>query len=352
MGRYIARRLLWMLVVLLALSAITFFLMHTVPGGPFDREKALPPEIIANLEQRYHLDEPLLQQYARYLYDVFIPHLSRTPPGTSLMDDHLININLRVGGLWLKWMNFGPSYSSLSRTVNDIFRQQLPISAQLGTMALCVALIIGVPMGIMAALKQNTFLDYLGMSVAIFGVSVPVIVLGPILIWLFGVQLRWFPVTGWGASPPYILGFLPRPTPEFFRNAAMPSVALGLGSSAIIARLTRASLLQVIREDYIRTARAKGLAERVIIVRHALKNSLIPVVTILGPMFAALVTGTFVTETIFGIPGMGRYFVTSITNRDYPVIMGTILLYAVFLVVANLVVDIVYAYLDPRIRYT
>ena len=250
-------------------------------------------------------------------------------------------------------MNFGPSYASRSRTVNDIFRQQLPVSLQLGVMALMVALLIGIPLGIMAALKQNTVWDYLGMSVAIFGVSVPVIVLGPILIWIFGVTLKWLPPTGWGAKPPYLLGILPRPPYlPFFQHAIMPAVALGLVSSAIIARLTRASLLQVVREDYIRTARAKGLQERKVITRHALRNSLIPVVTILGPMFAALVTGTFVTELIFGIPGMGKYFVTSISNRDYPVIMGTILLYAVFLVIANLVVDITYAFLDPRIRYT
>lgn len=350
MGRYIARRLIYLVVVLLVVSAITFGLMHAVPGGPFDREKALPAEIIANLEKRYHLDEPLLAQYGRYLYEVMIPHITTQPPGASLLDDYLININL--GGVWVKWMNFGPSYTSRTRTVNDIFRQQLPISAQLGVMALLVALSIGMPLGVLAALKQNTIFDYVGMSVAIFGVSVPVIVLGPIMIWIFGVALRWLPPTGWGAQPPYILGFLPSNLSwDFFKYAIMPSVALGLGSSAIIARLTRASLLQVVREDYIRTARAKGLKEQLIITRHALKNSLIPVVTILGPLFAILVTGTFVTELTFGIPGMGRYFVTSITNRDYPVIMGTILLYAVFLVIANLIVDIAYAYLDPRIRY-
>jgi ABC-type dipeptide/oligopeptide/nickel transport system permease component len=350
MGRYIVRRLIYLVVVLVVVSGITFGLMHAVPGGPFDREKALPAETIANLEKRYHLDQPLLKQYGNYLYEVMIPHISTQPPGTSLMDDYLLNIKL--GGIWVKWMNFGPSYTSRIRTVNDIFREQLPISAQLGLMALLVALVIGMPLGIFSALKQNTIFDYLAMSVAIFGVSVPVIVLGPILIWIFGVTLQWFPPTGWGAQPPYVLGFLPSNLSwNFFKYAIMPSVALGLGSSAIIARLTRASLLQVVREDYIRTARAKGLKERLIITRHALKNSLIPVVTILGPMFAALVTGTFVTELTFGIPGMGRYFVTSITNRDYPVIMGTILLYAVFLGIANLLVDIVYAYLDPRIRY-
>lgn len=350
MGRYIARRLIMLVVVILVISAITFGLMHAVPGGPFDREKALPKEIMENLNKRYHLDEPLIQQYGRYLNDVFIPHFTKIGPNNSVDSDYMINI--KMGNIWLRWMNFGPTFSSRSRTVNDIFRQQLPISAQLGTMALLVALIIGVPLGILSALKQNTIVDYIGMSVAIFGVSVPVIVLGPLMIWIFGVTLGWFPPTGWGAKPPYFLGFLPSKLGwDYFKYAIMPSVALGLGSSAIIARLTRAALLQVIREDYIRTARAKGLKESLVVTRHALKNSLIPVITILGPMFAALVTGTFVTELTFGIPGMGRYFVNSITNRDYPVIMGTILLYAVFLVVANLIVDIGYAYLDPRIRY-
>ncbi len=350
MGRYIIRRLIYLVAVLLVVSAITFGLMHAVPGGPFDREKALPPEIMANLNKRYNLDQPLVVQYGKYLQDVVLPQFTTTPPSGSLIDDHLINIKL--GPVWFRWMNFGPSYTSRSRTVNDIFRQQLPISIQLGLMALLVAMVIGMPLGIISALKQNTIYDYVGMSFAIFGVSVPVIVLGPIMVWLFGVQLKWLPPTGWGSQPPYVLGFLPSNFGwDFFKYAIMPAVALGLGSSAIIARLTRASLLQVVREDYIRTARSKGLQERLIITRHALKNSLIPVVTVLGPMFAALVTGTFVTELVFGIPGMGRYFVTSITNRDYPVIMGTILLYAVFLVIANLFVDIVYAYLDPRIRY-
>jgi len=191
------------------------------------------------------------------------------------------------------------------------------------------------------------------MSIAILGVSVPAIVSGPILVWLFGVWLKVLPPTGWGAKPPYLLGFLPSNLSlDYFKYAIMPVIALGMGGSALLARLTRASLLQVVREDYIRTARAKGLSERLVIVRHALRNSLIPVATVLGPYFAAIVTGTFVVELIFGIPGMGKYFVTSISNRDYPVIMGTILLYAMVLVIANVVVDIVYAYLDPRIRFT
>jgi ABC-type dipeptide/oligopeptide/nickel transport system permease component len=173
------------------------------------------------------------------------------------------------------------------------------------------------------------------------------------MVWLFGVNLKWLPPSGWGAQPPYIMGFIPHNLDwSFFRYAIMPAFVLGIGGSAIIARLTRASLLQVIREDYIRTARSKGLQESLVVRRHALRNSLIPVVTILGPMFAALVTGTFVTELIFAIPGLGKYFVTSINSRDYPVIMGTTLLYAVFLVLCNLIVDIVYAFLDPRIRYS
>jgi len=350
MGHYIARRLIYLLVVLLVVSAITFFLMHAVPGGPFDQEKALPEETIANLESYYHLDEPLLLQYGRYLYDVALPHFTIQAPGNTRQEDFLIQF--KVGNVWIQWMNFGPSYASRSRTVNDLFRQQLPVSMQLGVMALSVALLVGMPLGILAALKQNTILDYLGMSLAIFGVSVPVIVLGPLMIWIFGVTLKWLPPSGWGATPPYLWGILPQKLNwDYFKYAVMPAFALGLGSSAIIARLTRASLLQVIREDYIRTARAKGLQEPLVISRHALKNSLIPVVTVLGPLFAALITGTFVTELIFGIPGMGKYFVISITNRDYSVIMGTILLYAIFLVLSNLVVDIVYAYLDPRIRY-
>jgi len=352
MTQYIIRRMFRNLVVILLVALITFLLMHSVPGGPFDKEKALPKEIIANLNARYHLDQPLPKQFALYLYDVLIPRLSSTKPGLSLQDDFLITV--KVGDkLYIKWMNFGPSYTSKSRTVNDIFRQQLPISMQLGMLALFVAMLVGIPLGILAALRQNTFWDYFGMGIAIFGVSVPVIILGPMLIWVFGVSLKVLPPTGWGAKPPYSLGFLPTNLGwNYWRFALMPMIALGLASSAILARLTRASLLQVVREDYIRTARAKGLLERTVITRHAMKNSMIPVVTVLGPMFAALITGTFVTELIFGIPGMGKYFVTSITNRDYPVIMGTILLYAVILVMANLFVDILYAFLDPRIRYT
>ena len=351
MGRYIARRLLYALAVLLVVSAITFLLMHAIPGGPFTSEKHLPEAVLANLEKRYHLDDPLIVQYFSYLNQVFIPKITTViPDESSPINDFLIQFN--VGKVWFQWMNFGPSYRSISRSVADIMRQQLPVSAQLGVMALAFGLFLGLPLGILSALRHNTYVDYIGMGVAIIGVSIPVIVMGPILVSVFGVELKLLPPSGWGAKPPYLLGFLPREFGwNYIKYTIMPAFALGLGSSAIIARLTRASLLQVLGEDFIRTARAKGLSNSKVIVRHALKNSLIPVVTVLGPIFAGIVTGSFVTESIFGIPGMGQYFITSITNRDYPVIMGTILLYVVILVVMNLLVDISYAFLDPRIRY-
>ncbi len=335
MRAYIARRILWMVVVLFAVSVVTFLLMHSVPGGPFDREKKLPPEVIATLSRKYNLDEPLVSQYLNYMGAIVIPKIYQGPFIPNQQSDYLIQVQLSET-TYFQWMNFGPTYKSRSRSVNDIFRDQLPVSAQLGVYALTLALLIGMPLGCIAALNRNSGLDYLSMTVAIAGVSVPVIVLGPIMIWIFGVTLKWLPVSGWG-TPAHVI---------------MPSIGLGFASSALIARLTRASLLEVMYEDYIRTARAKGLHERIVLVVHAMKNAMIPVVTVIGPLFAALVTGTFVTETIFGIPGMGRYFVDSITNRDYPVIMGTILLYAALLVVANMVVDLMYAWLDPRIRYT
>ena len=344
MGTFIIRRLLWMILVIFVVSGITFVLMHAVPGGPFDKEKKLPDHVIRNLERKYRLDQPLPQQYVEYMADILIPRLTDSASAQSRMSDYLVNLQLRVDdpttpedeGLYFRWMNFGPTYASRTRTVNDIFREQLPISFTLGVLALSFATVVGVPLGIMAGLNRNTPIDYLCMGIAIFGVSVSAIVLGPILIWLFAVTLRWLPPSGWGTV----------------EQAVLPVLALGMASMALLARLTRASLLQVLREDYITTARAKGLAERAVIGLHALKNALIPVITVLGPMFAALVTGTFVVETVFGIPGMGRYFITSITNRDYPVIMGTIMLYAVFLVIANVIVDITYAWLDPRIRFS
>lgn len=336
MGRYIARRFLWMILVLFVISIITFVLMHQVPGGPFDREKALPAPVIASLEAKYNLDDPLWKQYINYIYDAGIPQIRNRDEGElSTQEDYLVNIPILFTDGKISWMNFGPSYARRTRTVNDIFRENLPVSAQLGVAGLTIACIIGIPLGILSAIKKNTLYDYMAMGIAILGVSISTIVLGPILRYIFGVQLGWLPPTGWGS----------------FETMIMPAFALGFTSSALLARLTRASLLQVLDEDYIRTARAKGLKEQVVILRHGMKNAMIPVVTVLGPLFAALVTGTFVTEQIFAVPGLGKYFVASVTNRDYPVIMGTILLYAAFLVVSNFFVDVAYAWLDPRIRY-
>jgi ABC-type dipeptide/oligopeptide/nickel transport system permease component len=306
MTRYIVRRFLWFIPVLFAVTLSTFILMRVIPGGPFDRvgDRTLPAEIVANLEAKYHVDQPMWRQYLDYLWG-------------------------------LMRLDLGPSFSYRTQTVNDIIADSLPVSAQLGIMSIAVGIVIGIPAGCLAALRRNTIVDYGSTFAAILGASIPSLVMGPVLIWVFALKLGWLPVARWQG-------------PEYW---VLPVITLGTGISAGIARLTRGSLLQVIQEDYIRTARAKGLQETLVIVRHALKNSLIPVVTILGPMFAGVLTGTFVVEQIFGIPGLGKHFVNSIGNRDYPVVLGTTLLYAVLLVIANLVVDITYAWLDPRIRY-
>jgi len=324
MATYIIRRLLWSIPVLLALLLAVFLLMHAIPGGPFDfaGDKSLPESTVRNLERLYGLDKPLAEQFVSYVKSVVLEG------------------------------DLGPSFRQRGRTVNDIIGESLPISAQLGIMSIALALVIGIPAGIIGALNHNRWPDYVASFLAILGVSIPALVLGPLLYWVFALKLGWLPVALWGAERPFILGFIAVPTGKFLKHAILPVLALGTGLSASIARLTRASLLQVVREDYVRTARAKGLRERVVVVRHALKNSLIPVVTVLGPMFAAVVTGTVVIEAIFGIPGMGKYFVQGINNRDYPLIMGVTLVYAILLVAANLFVDITYAWLDPRIRYS
>ncbi len=325
MTRYIVKRVLWFIPVILAITFATFALVRAIPGGPFDTtgERAVPDYIVGNLEEVYHLDDPLWQQFTYYVWNAL----------------HL---------------DFGPSFNYQTQTVNDLIMQGLPISFQLGLLSLALGLIIGVPTGIIAALKHNTLSDYIATFIGVFGVSIPNIVLGPFLILVFGVWLNWLPVAEWGAVRPehyFVYPWFPIPTLKFFQHAMLPVLTLGSGMSAQIARLTRASLLQVIRQDYIRTARAKGLGEYVVVVRHALKNSLIPVVTIMGPLFAAVVTGTFIVEQIFAIPGMGRHFIASIGQRDYPLITGATLVYAVFLVVSNLFVDLAYVWLDPRISY-
>lgn len=336
MVRFVVRRMLWMLLVLFVVSVITFGLMHAVPGGPFTLEKRLPQAAIEQLNAKYHLDAPLYAQYAYYVRDILVPVVTSGEQSGYLDHQYMVNIGLPLGNdITLRWMNFGPSYWSINRTVSDIFRDNLPVSMKLGAAAILVSVLIGIPLGVLSALRHNTMVDYLATGTAVLGVSVPVIILGPILQYVFGVRLRWLPVSGWGD----------------WKYLALPALALGVADAALLARLTRASLLQVLHQDYIRTARAKGVTEYGVIVGHALKNGFIPIVTVLGPMVASLMTGTFVVETIFGIPGAGKYFVTSVSGRDYPVIMGTVLLFAIFLIVANTLVDIAYAWLDPRIRY-
>ena len=301
---YIIRRLLWLIPVLLVTTVLTFALMHSIPGNPFQKvERPLSPAVVAHLMSYYHLDEPVVQQYFRYM-------------GNALRGD------------------FGPSYQYRDRSVNDIVEGGFPVSAVLGLLGLVVALVIGIPLGIISALRQNTAVDYFSMVFALGGVSVPAMTLGPLLIWIFALNAGILPVARWGT----------------WQQAILPAFTLGIGSAAILARLTRASMLQVLREDYIRTARAKGVPERRVMIRHALRNALIPVVTVLGPMAAGLVTGSLVVERIFAIPGLGKYYVDAVSGRDYPVIMGTTLLYAVLLVVANLLVDITYTWIDPRIK--
>jgi len=297
---------MWLVLVLLIISFITFVLMKIVPGSPFDTsEKPLPKEVILNLEKYYHLDDPFLVQYKTYIWNVLHGDL-------------------------------GPSYLVRGRTVNDIIKEHFPVSFQLGVLAFLIAIGIGIPLGTISALKQNTLTDYICMFFAISGVSIPHMTLGPLLIWIFALKWNILPVARWGT----------------WQQAILPAFTLGIGSAAIIARLTRASMLETIREDYIRTARSKGVSEKNIVIHHVLKNSLIPIITILGPLFAGLITGTLVIEQIFAIPGLGRFFVQSVTDRNYPVIMGTVLLYAFILVIANLIVDIIYFWIDPRIKYS
>jgi len=322
MTRYIIRRLLVSIPVVFAIVLFTFAVVHALPGGPFSNvgEKAMPEQMRIIMERRFGLDQPLYIQFWNYL--------------TMLAHGDL-----------------GPMMRMRSQTVNDIVAQTWPVSIQLGSLAVFLAFVIGVPAGIFAALRRNSWVDYTATFVAVLGVSINNIVLGPLLILIFGVWLKVLPIAFWGAEPPWILGFLPKPTGQFWTHAVLPVFTLGTAMSASIARLTRASLLEVLMSDYIRTARAKGLKERTVIIRHALKNSLIPVATILGPLLAGVLTGTFVVEQIFALNGMGRQFLTSIEQREYFLLSSLTLIFSVMLVLGNLFVDIIYAWLDPRIRY-
>jgi oligopeptide transport system permease protein len=305
MTGFVIRRVLWTIPVFWAIVTITFFLMHAVPGGPFDRERELPPAVRANLERKYGLDKPLHEQYVTYL------------------------INLTQGDLGVSTRD--------QREVTTIIRDGLTITLQLGVSAFIFATAFGFTMGLIAALNHNRFGDYLGVFVATIGSAAPNFILATFLVILFSVQLGWTDVLGWELFNP--------------RKMILPVVSLGMLPAAYIARITRASMLEVLNQDYVRTARSKGLSEFVVVIRHTVRNALVPVLTVLGPIFAVLVTGSFIIETTFAINGVGRYFVSSITARDYGVIMGTTIFFAAVVVIANLVVDLLYAVVDPRIRY-
>ncbi|MCV6546024.1 MAG: oligopeptide ABC transporter permease OppB [Cohaesibacter sp.] len=306
MLRYVLKRLLTAIPTLFLIVTISFFLIRVAPGGPFDLERPLEAKVMENLNKIYQLDKSLWEQYVIYM-------------GNVLKGD------------------LGPSFFFRDFTVGDLFRQGLPISIEIGGYALLLALIFGGALGILAALKQNRAPDYSVMTVATMGITIPNFVVAPVLTLIFGVALGWLPVGGWnnGAWP----------------NKILPIITLALPQVAIVARLTRGSMIEALRSHHIRTARANGLPSWMVVVVHALRGALLPVVSYAGPAAAALLTGSVVIETIYGIPGVGRYFVQAALNRDYTLVMGTVIVIAVFIMIFNLIVDLLYAWLDPRVRY-
>ncbi|TLS37562.1 ABC transporter permease [Pseudalkalibacillus caeni] len=303
MGKYIVSRFVGALITLWIIVTLTFFLMHLIPGSPLNNERNTSEAVQRNLEAHYHLDKPVVVQYGIYL--------------KSLLQ-----------------LDFGPSIKQSSQSVNDMLGQGFPISAELGFYSLLIAVMSGIVLGILAALKHNHMIDYLAMTIAVIGISVPNFIMATLLIQQIAVNMELLPVATW-ASPAHMI---------------LPTVALATGPMAIIARLTRSSMLEVLNQDYILTARAKGISTFNIVMKHALRNAVLPVVTILGTLVAGVLTGSFVIEKIFAIPGMGQYFVKGINNRDYPVIMGTTVFYSAFLILMLFLVDIAYGILDPRIK--
>ena len=304
MWRFALNRLLQAIPVLLIVISATFMLVHSAPGGPFSAEKSVPPEVIKALEAQYNLDQPLWKQYISYLGDV-------------------------VQG------DFGPSFKYSGRTVNELIAAGIPATAELALYAMLVALIIGISAGVAAAMRPNTMQDYLPMSAAMLCICMPSFLLGPLLVLIFGIHLEWLPVSGWGDVP---------------GDKILPSITLGTGYAAYIARLSRGGMLEVLSQDYIRTARAKGLSEPVIIFKHAMRGGLIPVVAFLGPAFAGLLGGSFVVETIFQIPGLGRFYVQAAFNRDYTMILGMTIFFATLIILFNLLSDMLAIWLDPKLR--
>ncbi|MGE3272344.1 MAG: ABC transporter permease [Chloroflexota bacterium] len=305
MARYVLRRILILLPVWLTVYTLTFTLYHLTPGGPWDREKPVPPQAMAQLNQKYGLDRPLWQQYVDYLVGVFTR------------------------------FDFGPSYSRLSRGVGEIIADLFPVSMRIGALAMTLAVGLGIPLGVLAAVRHQQIADRAAMVLAVLGVSLPSFVVGPILIWVFALSLAWLPPGGI----------------DTWRHHILPAFTLSLFPMSLLARATRASLVEVLQADYVRTARSKGLREAIVIRRHALRNALIPVVTIGGILLAEVLVGSFYVETVFAVPGIGRQFVTSVTSRDYPLLMGVTLLMTTVVSLVNLAVDLTYAFLDPRIRY-
>ncbi|WP_020410189.1 oligopeptide ABC transporter permease OppB [Hahella ganghwensis] len=305
MWHYFFRRLLTAIPTLLIVITIAFFMMRIAPGGPWDQERALPPEIEANILKAYDMDKPLVHQYFLYL-------------GNVLTGD------------------FGPSFKFKDFSVNDLLLSGFPASLQIGGIAILLALVVGTLLGSVAALRKNSATDYSVMTVAMTGIAIPNFVMAPILTLVLGVYLSWLPVAGWGDGD--------------FKYKILPILSLALPQVAYIARLTRGSMIEVLHSNYIRTARAKGLRERLVLLRHALKGAMLPVVSYLGPATAAVITGSVVIETIFDIPGVGRYFVQGALNRDYPLVMGTVIFYGMLIITLNLLVDVIYGLLDPKVR--
>jgi oligopeptide transport system permease protein len=334
MLEYAFRRVLWVIPVIVSVAAVTFFLMYRAPGGPWDREKTLPAATVKALDAKFGLDKPLWVNPEAA--NLALSEGVRNPVtlAAAFIDSRFLNYMTGVFRF-----DLGPSYASKgAETVQELIARKFPVSLKLGLVAIIFSICIGVPLGVIAALRQNTWLDYLSLGTSTIGVSVPTFVSGLLLLLFLSRTFSTSPIR----APEEWVGF----GPAYF----LPGIVLGLGTMAYIARLTRTSMLEIKRQDYVRTARAKGLASRNVVSAHMLRNALIPIVTILGPAAADLVTGSIIIESIFGAPGLGREFVESISKRDYSVIMGTAIFYAVLVAIANVFVDLSYGLVDPRIR--
>jgi oligopeptide transport system permease protein len=334
MLEYAVRRILWVIPVIVTVAAVTFFLMYRAPGGPWDREKTLPAATVKALDAKFGLDKPLWINPEAVNLELSAGVRNPLTLGAALIDSRFLNYMTGVFRF-----DLGPSYASKgAETVQELIARKFPVSLKLGIVAIIFSVAVGVPLGVIAALRQNTWLDYLSLGTSTLGVSVPTFVSGLLLLLFLSRSFSFSPIR----DPEEWIGFGPA--------YLLPGLVLGLGTMAYIARLTRTSMLEIKRQDYVRTARAKGLASKNVVSAHMLRNALIPIVTILGPAAADLVTGSIIIESIFGAPGLGREFVESISKRDYSVIMGTAIFYAVLVAIANVLVDLSYGIVDPRIR--